>query len=119
MTPQNNTADLSIPIEPDNTVAFNNLDEVAPHPVLLPSQLDDHVSNKEMELEKDQASQIYFNIDPLHAQMTDERTRSLIQDLPTDNQEFTKCSDCHQLISKVRIDVCFNIELYNFCYIFE
>ena len=97
---------LPDPSEPDNTFAFN-LHEVGPNPMLLPSQVNDHVFNETMECEKDGPIIVYliFVFYPLNAQMTDKRARRLIQVLPTGNQECTKHSDCHQLIGKVGIDV--------------
>ena len=97
---------LPHPIKPDNTFAFD-LHEVSPNPMPLPSQVNDHVFNEKMECEKDGPIDVYsiYVFYPLNAQMTNKRARRLLQVLRTGNQECTKCSDYHQLIGKVGIDV--------------
>eukprot|EP00731_Ephydatia_muelleri_P017488 Em0010g586a len=99
---------LPDPIKSDNTFAFD-LHGVSPHPMPLPSQVNDHVFNEKMECEKDGPINVYSILvfDPLNAQMTDKRARRLLQVLRIGNQECTKCSDCHQWIGKT-LQTCSN-----------
>ena len=75
---------LPDPSEPDNTFTFD-LHEVGPHSMPHPLQVNDGVSNKNLELENDAASCVnpVFMFEPLNAQMTDKRARRLTKVHPT------------------------------------